>query len=63
MKEDALIRLMKSIRFGKEEFVIPKPTGGEDEQTFISGCISKIKDEYPAEGQAYAICKKSWDEN
>jgi hypothetical protein len=45
----------------KEGFPIPSP-GGEDEQTFIGNCISKIIDEYPAEGQAYAVCKAKWDE-
>ena len=45
----------------KEGFPIPSP-GGEDEQTYIGNCISKIIDEYPAEGQAYAVCKAKWDE-
>ena len=45
----------------KEGFPIPSPSG-EDEQTYISRCISEIGDEYPAEGQAYAVCKAKWDE-
>jgi hypothetical protein len=45
----------------KEKFVIPSPEGGEDENTFISRCISDISAEYDAEGQAYAVCKDKWD--
>jgi|688.fasta_scaffold752477_2 hypothetical protein len=45
----------------KEGFPIPSPSG-EDEQEYIGKCISAIKDEYPEEGQAYAICKGKWDE-
>ena len=45
----------------KEGFPIPSPEG-EDEAAFISRCISEIVDEYPAEGQAYAVCKAKWDE-
>ena len=44
----------------KDGFPIPSPSG-EDEQTYISNCISQIIDEYPEEGQAYAICKAEWD--
>lgn len=45
----------------KEGFPIPSPSG-DDEQKYISDCISQIIDEYPAEGQAYAVCKAKWDE-
>ena len=44
----------------KEGFQIPSPEG-EDEYKYISRCISAIIDEYPAEGQAYSICKAKWD--
>jgi hypothetical protein len=46
----------------KQAFVIPVPQGGEDENTYISRCISDIIGEYDQEGQAYAICKGKWDE-
>ena len=52
------------VKFGhikKEGFPIPSPEG-EDEAKYISRCISAIVDEYPAEGQAYAVCKAKWDE-
>ncbi len=45
----------------KEGFPIPSPSG-EDEDKYISECISAIIDEYPEEGQAYAVCKSKWDE-
>jgi hypothetical protein len=45
----------------KEGFPIPSPSGGEDEQTFISRCISEIIDEYGQE-QAAAICYSKWRE-
>ena len=40
---------------------VPKPTKSQDEQTYISACISEIANEYDAEGQAYSICKGEWD--
>jgi hypothetical protein len=46
----------------KEGFPIPSPSGDEDEQKYISRCISEISSEYDAEGQAYAVCKAKWDE-
>jgi hypothetical protein len=52
------------VKFGglkKDGFPIPSPSD-EDENTYISRCISEISDEYPAEGQAYAVCKAKWDE-
>jgi hypothetical protein len=44
----------------KEGFPIPSPSG-EDEETYISKCISEIKNEYTEDGQAYAVCKAEWD--
>jgi hypothetical protein len=41
---------------------IPNKKGGENEQDFISRCISAIANEYDAEGQPYAICKAKYDE-
>jgi hypothetical protein len=46
----------------KEKFVIPSPNSNEDEQSYISRCISDIGSEYDQEGQAYAVCKGKWDE-
>lgn len=45
----------------KEGFPIPSPESGEDEQKYISRCISKIIDEYGQE-QASAICYSKWRE-
>lgn len=45
----------------KEGFPIPSPEGGEEEDKYISRCISSIIDEYGQE-QGYAICKSKWDE-
>ena len=44
----------------KEKFVIPEPSEGEDEQTYISRCISSIVDEYGQE-QASGICYGQWE--
>ena len=41
---------------------IPNKKSGEQEQDFISRCISSIADEYKEEGQPYAICKAKYDE-
>ena len=46
----------------QNEFVIPSPNSNEDEQSYISRCISDIGSEYDQEGQAYAVCKGKWDE-
>lgn len=46
----------------KEGFPIPSPNSGDNENDYIARCISEISGEYDAEGQAYAVCKKSWDE-
>jgi hypothetical protein len=43
----------------KEGFPIPSPSGEEDEQTYVSRCISSIIDEYGQE-QAAAICYATW---
>jgi len=40
---------------------IPKPNSGEAEKDYIGRCISAIKDEYDIEGQAYAVCKSTFD--
>lgn len=45
----------------KEGFPIPSPAGDEDEQAFVSRCISEIIDEYGQE-QAAAICYSKWRE-
>jgi len=44
----------------KQKFVIPSPDSGEDEQTYISRCISSIIDEYGQE-QASGICYSQWE--
>lgn len=40
---------------------IPNPTSGQDEKEYISACIREIIDEYDAPGQAYAVCKGTYD--
>jgi hypothetical protein len=45
----------------KEGFPIPSPESNEEEDKYISRCISSISDEYDTD-QAYAICKGKWDE-
>ena len=42
---------------------IPKPQGGEQEDKYISRCISDIASEYDVEGQAYAVCKSTYDKD
>ena len=61
--EETAKKVCGAIKAGmkKEGFVIPSPEGGEDEQTYISRCISSIIDEYTEDGQAYAVCKGEWD--
>jgi len=46
----------------KEGFPVPSPEGDEDEQTFISRCISELYDEYGQE-QSAAICYSKWRES
>jgi hypothetical protein len=49
---------MKKIK--KEGFPIPSPESSEDEQAYISRCISNIIDEYGQE-QSAAICYNRWE--
>jgi len=42
---------------------IPKPKGAEAEDLYISRCISEIASEYDVEGQAYAVCKSTFDKD
>jgi hypothetical protein len=42
---------------------IPKPEGRELEDKYISRCISEIGSEYDVEGQAYAVCKSTYDKD
>lgn len=44
----------------KENFVIPTPEGGENQNDYISRCVSAISDEYEQE-QALGICYAQWD--
>ena len=43
----------------KQGFPVPSPSGDEDEQAYVSRCISSIIDEYGQE-QAAAICYATW---
>jgi hypothetical protein len=43
----------------KEGFPVPSPSGNEDENAFISRCMSEIGNEYDQE-QALAICYSKW---
>jgi hypothetical protein len=45
----------------KEGFPIPSPESDEQQDKYISRCISSIIDEYGQE-QASAICYAKWDE-
>lgn len=59
---EKLIRLrLETQNIKKEGFPIPSPETDEQEDKFISRCISSISDEYDTD-QAYAICKGKWDE-
>lgn len=41
---------------------MPIPSSaGQDEKEYISACIREVINEYDAEGQAYAVCKATWD--
>ncbi len=44
----------------KEGFPVPSPSGSEDEQAFISRCMSEIGAEYE-QSQALAICYSKWE--
>ena len=43
-----------------EKFIIPVPEKGEEQDKYISRCISSIIDEYGQE-QASGICYSQWD--
>jgi hypothetical protein len=58
-KDGRMVPNCVPIKALKEKFVIPTPEGDEDEQTYISRCISKIIDEYGQE-QAAGICYSQW---
>lgn len=51
---------LKLIRLSLENFVLPTP-GGEDENTFISRCMSELKSEFPDQEQRIAVCYSQWD--
>ena len=44
----------------KDGFPIPSPSSDEDEQTYISRCISSIIDEY-GEEKGLGICYSQWE--
>ena len=52
---------LQTQKIKKEGFPIPSPESDEQEDKYISRCISDISDEYDTD-QAYAICKGKWDE-
>lgn len=56
-----LQRIRVELKKEQESFIIPKPESGEDEQTYISRCISAIIDEYGQE-QASGICYSQWEQ-
>jgi len=43
-----------------EKFIIPVPESGEEEDKYISRCISSIIDEY-GDSQSAAICYAQWE--
>jgi hypothetical protein len=43
-----------------EKFIIPLPESGEEEEKYISRCVSSITDEYGQE-QALGICYSTWE--
>jgi len=43
-----------------EKFIIPLPESGEEEDKYISRCVSSITDEYGQE-QALGICYSTWE--
>lgn len=64
LKEDGspnCVPIKEEQRTVKEGFPIPSPSSDEEEDKYISRCISSISDEYDT-NQAYAICKGKWDE-
>lgn len=52
---------LETQKIKKEGFPIPSPDSGEEQDKYISRCISDIIDEYGQE-QASAICYAKWDE-
>jgi hypothetical protein len=44
----------------KQEFVIPSPESGEEQDKYISRCISSIIDEY-GEEKSLGICYSQWE--
>lgn len=44
----------------KNEFIIPTPESGEEEDKYISRCIAAIIDEYGQE-KASGICYSQWE--
>ena len=64
LKEDGspnCVPIKEEQRIVKEGFPIPSPESGEEEDKYISRCISSIIDEYGQE-QASAICYSKWGE-
>jgi len=45
----------------KENFVIPSPESGEDEQTYISRCNKELYGEFPDDAQRNAVCYAQWE--
>jgi hypothetical protein len=43
---------------------IPKPEADETKDEFIARCLANptMVNEYPDNGQRYAVCEASWDE-
>lgn len=41
---------------------LPKPTGKETQQEFISRCMSELKGEFPYKYQRLAVCYTQWRE-
>jgi len=41
---------------------IPEPKPGEKKDSFISGCMSELKGEFPDVPQRYAVCINKWEE-
>ena len=52
---------IKMEKIVKEGFPIPSPSGSEDENTYISRCMSEISGEYEQD-VALAICYSKWNE-
>ena len=61
MNLENIVKIKIELAKVKEGFPIPS-VDGEDEDKYISRCISAIVDEYPSEGQAYVVCKAKYDE-